>query len=216
MNSTKPLLALILGAGGHAKVVTDSYLSDATSSSVKLIGAVDPHLIKGADWYREIPVWGEDNELLAHTGDEFVLINGIGQLPNDHGLRINIYTKLKQQGYTFQKVVDQSAQVSPTAILEDGVQLLARSVVQAQAYIGSNTIINTGAQVDHNCHIKEHCSVSPGAVLCGGVSLGRNVFVGANAVIIQNVEVGDGAVIAAGSIVTKNVEAGQTYISARR
>lgn len=207
--------AIIVGAGGHAKVVCDSYMSQDSTNCAEVIGAVDPALEIGMPWYRNLTILGDDSELERQSKTQCVLLNGLGQLPHDSGIRTKVYNKLKAQGFDFATVIDGSAVVSPSVKLDEGVQVLAGVIIQADAQIGANCIINTGAQIDHDCVIGEHSSVAPRAVLCGGVRLGKNVFVGANAVIIQNVVVEDGAVIAAGSVVTKNVSAGQVVYPPR-
>lgn len=215
-----PQPAIMVGAGGHAKVVCDSYFSqpvyrDIESAHSEIVGAVDPALAVGSDWYRGIKIIGDDSALDETSQTDIVLLNGLGQLPNDNGSRVKVYNKFKQQGFVFSTVVDQSAIVSPSVKIGEGAQLLAGVIVQADTCIGENCIVNTGAQIDHDCVIGDHTSISPSAVLCGGVKLGKNVFVGANAVIIQNVVIDDDAVIAAGSIVTKNVSAGQVVYPPR-
>lgn len=211
-NDTK---AILVGAGGHAKVVCDSYLSQAADANSKIIGTLDPAIEVGTNWYRDIEVMGDDDSLEQGTQTQYVLLNGLGHLPHDSGIRAKVYNKFKEQGFSFAKVIDSSAVVSPSATIGEGAQLLAGVIIQADTQVGDNCIINTGAQLDHDCIIGAHSSVAPRAVLCGGVTLGKNVFVGANAVIIQNVVVEDDAVIAAGSVVTKNVAAGQVIYPPR-
>ena len=41
----------------------------------------------------------------------------------------------------------------------------------------------------------------------GGITIGKNVWIGENAVILQDITIGDGCIIGAGSIVTKDIPA---------
>lgn len=82
-----------------------------------------------------------------------------------------------------------------------GLQVMHKAFVSMTAVLGVNILINTGAQIDHDCVIGDHCVISPGAILCGGVVLGQSVRIGAGAIVLQNVELPDGFTVEAGSVV---------------
>ncbi|MEK6882663.1 MAG: DapH/DapD/GlmU-related protein, partial [Nanoarchaeota archaeon] len=48
--------------------------------------------------------------------------------------------------------------------------------------------------------------VRPGAVICGNVEIGDEVFIGANATILPGIKICSNVMIGAGSVVTKNIE----------
>jgi UDP-perosamine 4-acetyltransferase len=78
-------------------------------------------------------------------------------------------------------------------------------VIQADASIGANSLINTGARVDHDCVIDEHVHIAPGAVLSGGVAVGTRSHIGVGATVIQRVCIGKCCLIAAGAVVVSDV-----------
>ena len=177
--------AVMLGAGGHAKVV----LSLAQALGYTVTGVCDPALDRQsiATW-REVPVLGGDDAIHALDVGSIVLINGVGQLPG--GLvRRNLFEKYRKLGFRFPPLVHPFAWVEGSASLAEGVQIMAGAVIQADCRIGENSIINTRASIDHDARIGAHVHVAPGATLCGGVSVGSGAFIGAGATVIQGVTI---------------------------
>ncbi len=76
--------------------------------------------------------------------------------------------------------------------------------------IGCGTRVANLVNVGHNCVIEEDCWISGNVVLCGSITLERDVMVGAGALINNHVRVGAGARIGMGSVVTKNVPEGSS------
>lgn len=83
----------------------------------------------------------------------------------------------------------------------DGIQIMRGVIRDPMAWIGHNVLINTGAQIDHDCVVHDHCIISPGAILCGGVKLGHSCQIGAGAIILQGVELDAETNIPAGTLV---------------
>ena len=79
------------------------------------------------------------------------------------------------------------------------VQLFSLSV------IGDHVIINTGANIDHDCDLASGCHVAPNAALAGEISVGENVFIGTNATILPGLRIGKNSCVGAGAVVTKDV-----------
>ena len=78
---------------------------------------------------------------------------------------------------------------------------MAEAIVNSEACIGANVIINTGARVDNDCIIEDRSLVAPGFILCGTVNVGSGSFIGAGAQIIPNISIGSRVVVGAGSTV---------------
>ncbi len=81
--------------------------------------------------------------------------------------------------------------------------LMPGSVVMPNAVIGDNVLVNTGAQIDHDCVIGAHSHIAPGAILCGDVKIGERCFIGPGAVIVRGVTLDAGIFIPAGTLVVK-------------
>ena len=72
-------------------------------------------------------------------------------------------------------------------------------LVNPNAKIGKNCIINTKALIEHDVIIEDNCHISTASVINGGVKVKANTFVGSNATSKQYIEI-DGFV-KAGSLV---------------
>jgi len=196
------LPALILGAGGHAKVLIEALRLNQKN----IIGVVTPELDSGASFYG-LPVIGSDKAIQNYDPQELLLINGLGSLPGN-SQRWKLSVEMREKGYQFGSVVHPYSKISTDIVLEEGVQLMAGTVIQPGCKIGQCSIINTGSLIDHDSVIGEYCHIAPGVTLSGGVSVGESVHIGAGSQVIQGIQIGDNAVIAAGTTVYKDVPNG--------
>jgi len=190
---------LVLGAGGHGRVLASALLL----TDRRIIGFLDASRAAWGSHCLDLPVIGDDGCLADFPPESVCLVNGIGSvgLPL---LRQRIFETQRARGYRFERVVHPRACVSPHASLGEGVQVMAGAVVQAGARLGDNVIVNTGAIVDHDCVIGAHCHVAPGAVLSGGVTVGSSSHIGTGAVMVQGIELGEGCMVGAGAVVIRS------------
>ena len=190
---------LIIGAGGHGRVVLEALRSAGRKPSF-LDGALRGRTIDGAK------VEGGDEllDVLPPTG--VVLAVGVGASP-DVAARRDVYEAASAKGFRLPPVVAASAPVSKLALLEDGAQILTRAVVHPGAVIGVNAVVNTGAIVEHDAVVGAHAFVGPGAVLLGACRIGAGAFIGAGAVVLPGTTVGPDSIVGAGAVVTAEVPA---------
>ena len=111
----------------------------------------------------------------------------------------------KDVSHGFVNTVHPSVIFSPFASLGTGNMLLHGSIIQSQAKIGNHVIINTGAQIDHDCVIGDYVHLAPRVVLCGRVEIGEGALVGAGATITPGKKIGAWSIIGAGSVVIDDV-----------
>jgi len=206
LNGQKPLV--ILGAGGHAKVL----LALVQSAGFDVLGVCDPVLAdNGSELWRGISVLGGDAALDALDPGSIELVNGLGQLVGGAGRR-ELFQRLKKRGFRFPVLVHPTAWVDSTATLQEGVQIMAGAIIQADVVIGANSIVNTRAGIDHDCWLGENVHVAPGATLCGSVHVNERAFIGSGATVIQGLNVGMEAVVGAGATLTRNLAARQVLL----
>ena len=98
----------------------------------------------------------------------------------------------------------------PSARIGEGVVVMARVVVSAEARVDDLAILNTGAVVEHDNHIGAAAHVAPLAALAGNVRVGARALVGVGSAIRPGITVGEDAVVGAGSAVVADVPAGAT------
>lgn len=197
MPDSKPVI--IIGAGDHSKVLLDILLEQ----DVTVIGLTDKSISKGTCIYG-VPVIGNDSEILKYKTDEIELVNGIGSVGNT-SIRQKVFSSLKEKGYFFRSVIHEASIVSKRAKLGEGVQLLAGAIVNIEAEIDDNTIINTKSSIDHGCVIGKHCHIAPGCSFSGCVRIGDCTHIGTGTSIIQGLNIGKNVLIGAGSVVINDV-----------
>lgn len=194
---------VIVAAGGHASVVADALLA----AGEQVLGFVDADRTCHGRMVCGLPVLGDDRALEGYTPDAIRLVNGIGGTHSTTARR-TVQRRLEESGWRFVSVRHPSATVSPFARIEESAQLLASSVVQVDASIGTGCIVNTAAVVEHGASLEEWVHVAPRAVVCGDVHIGAGSHVGAGAVIRQGIRLGEQTVVGAGAVVVRSFDGG--------
>jgi UDP-perosamine 4-acetyltransferase len=200
LSQTKPLI--ILGAGGHAKVLIAALLS----GPAEILGIADRAGYNKTADVLGIPIIGDDDSVLRYSPQDIQLINGLGSVSSTES-RQELFDKFVALGYHFATVLHTTAVISTDVCLGEGVQVMAGVVIQPGTVVGDNSILNTHASVDHDCLIANHVHIAPGSTLSGGVCVGEGTLIGAGAVVIQGIEIGSRCVIAAGAVVIRDVAA---------
>jgi sugar O-acyltransferase (sialic acid O-acetyltransferase NeuD family) len=193
------LPVILLGAGGHGRVLLDVLLQQL----FVVLYIADPRCERTRHLF-DIPLINDDQALLGYPAAEIRLVNGLGS-SGDTSKRRQIYEYFKEYGYEFATVIHQSAVVSQRTELGEGVQVMAGAIIQTGVKIGGNTIVNTRATIDHDCIIGKHAHIAPGAILSGGIRVGDGAHVGAGATVMQGLTIGRGSIIGAGAVVIGDV-----------
>jgi len=195
------LPVIIIGGGGHAKVVADVL----TLQGFHILGFTDIdetcHSLTSA-----IPYLGDDSIINPYRPEDILLANGLGSTKTTIARR-KIYDVFSEQGYKFACCVHPSAVIAIDVTIDEGAQIMAGVVIQPGSMIGRNVIINTRASIDHDCIIGDHVHVAPGATLSGGVQIASGAHVGTGATVIQGIFIGEDSIIGAGSVVLEDVAA---------
>ena len=197
--SGQSLPLLILGSGGHAKVLLEALFQE----QYKIIGVVTPHLDSGTD-YLGLTVIGSDEAVFEYDTQEILLINGVGSLPEKQ-YRWDLSVTMRERGYRFGSVIHPNSTIATDVLFAEGVQLMAGAIIQPGCKIGRDSIINTGVQIDHDSIVGDQCHIAPGVTISGDVQVGNNVHIGTGVQVIQGINIGEGSVIAAGTTVYKDV-----------
>lgn len=187
---------VIVGAGGHARVVADTLLA----SGRIVAGFIDADECLWGTVITGLPVLGGDAVLDAPGWAGHALVNAIGANP----LRETIQRRLEAAGWKFTGARHPRAAISSFATLDESVQVFANAVVQPGAVVGPGCIINTGAIVEHDCDLGPFTHCAPGSVLCGGVTTGPRVHIGAGAVVRENITLGADVTVGAGAAVVRD------------
>jgi len=201
---------IILGAGGHARVLVDILRIDGR----EIIGVLDNKRILDGKEFLKLSILGDDDFLLVSNNylpEDVELVNGIGSV-NIPVRRKEVFIKFKQKKYVFATLVHAKAIIARDVCIGEGSQIMAGAILQSGSCIGENVIINTGASLDHDCIIGAHVHIAPGAVISGGVVVGEQTHIGVGAVIIQGVNIGKNVVIGASALVLRDIPDGITIV----
>jgi sugar O-acyltransferase (sialic acid O-acetyltransferase NeuD family) len=199
---------LLLGAGGHAKVVYDALRQYDPTVGVDVRD--DNIALNGQLFF--------DCTITAPIGDFTKLQARVHVAIGTNHVRQRIAVAALKANMLLHSIVHPVAVVSLRARVSAGAFVGAGAIIAPAAEVASGVIINHGAVVDHECHIGPWVHVGPNATLGGAVSVGEGCLIGAGAVILPGLSIGEWAVVAAGAVVTRNVESGATVagVPARR
>ena len=188
---------VIIGSGGHAKVVIELIRAEGRYQVKGCTGLGESGFVLG-----DVPILGTDSVLPA------MLANGAKKAfvaIGDNHLRLRLLAQVLEMGFELINAVSPNAVVSPSATLGRGIAIMAGAIINASAEIGDGAIINTNAGVDHDCRIGRGAHIGPGSTLAGNVEIGCESFLGARTCVIPGVRIGSRAIVGAGSVVVRDV-----------
>lgn len=186
---------IIIGAGGHGRVVADI---------ARLNGYHDIVFLDDADIEMAS---GKVSEYLNYAeGADFIVAIG-----NNH-TRKAIQTMLTESNCNIVTLIHPNAVLGSNVSIGSGTVVMAGVVINAGAKIGDGVILNTCCSVDHDCTIEDYCHISVGAHLAGSVGVGKITFVCAGATIVNNITVCEDCIIGAGAAVVRNIEESGTFV----
>ena len=197
-SATKNFPIIVIGAGGHAKVVIDTL----KSCSCNILGFTN--LNSEIKYILDVPFLGNDIYIEKLNPKNILLALGIGSVKSTL-IRNQIFEKWKSKGFNFVQVIHPSAILSSEVKIGEGSQILMGVVLQVGVQVMDNCILNTRCSIDHDCIIESHTHIAPGVTLSGNVHVGEAVHIGTGASIIQGVHIGQKVTIGAGSVVVKDV-----------
>jgi UDP-perosamine 4-acetyltransferase len=188
---------IIVGAGGHAKVIID-ILEDA--------GEFEPVGCTSREPDRQslcgVRVVGGDEALpeILRSGVTRAFV-AIGS----NRVRAEAMLRIQAMGFALVNAISPRAAVSRRARLGDGVAVMPGAVINVDSVVADGAIINTGATVDHDCRIGRCAHIAPGSNVAGRVTVGEGVLLGTGSRVIPDRSIGAWAVVGAGSVVIRDL-----------
>jgi UDP-perosamine 4-acetyltransferase len=197
--------AVLIGAGGHARVVLDAARA---AGAFEIVAVLDANADRKGASLDGLEIVGDESEITALRGRGVnAALLGVGSV--DVGdVRRRLFARISGMGLELPVVRHPTAVVSPSVTIGPASVVFANATINPGARIGLNVIINTAAIVDHDVQIGDHAHVSPGAHLAGGVTVGEGSHIGIGATVLQGVHVGADVVVGAGAVVTRDVKDG--------
>ena len=152
---------LIVGAGGHGKVVAEC----AEACGYEQIDFLDdnnPDAIGGIDQIEE--------KVTEYDG----VIISIG----DNEIRRGLITRLQKIKAPLIELIHPRAYVSATAAIGSGTIVLPDAVIHTNASIGIGCIVSIGALIDHDAVVEDFSHINTGAIVGAGKRAGGKVDAG--------------------------------------
>ncbi|MBP3447402.1 MAG: acetyltransferase [Clostridia bacterium] len=190
---------IIIGAGGHAKVIADI----VRKSGDNLLGFLDDKKEAGTAFFDGF-VLGNTDSYREYPDARFII--GIGS----NEVRKEIAQKLK--GASFYTAIHPTAVIGEGVTIGEGSCVMAKAVINADATVGAHCILNTASVVEHDNLIGDFTHISPGACLAGTVNVGDGCHIGIGATVKNNISICSGVLIGAGAVVVKSIIEPGTYV----
>lgn len=189
---------IVIGGGGHAKVVIDCIRSAGDT----VFGILDDSLAVGGTVF-DIPVLGKTEDYVRFADEKFIVAIG------NNTVRRRLAENMDVEWHT---AVHPRAVVSQYAKLGKGSVVMPGAIINAGTNIGDHCIINTGAVVEHDNRIGDYVHISPAASLGGTVEVGDSTHVGIGASVKNNITICGGCTIGAGAVVVKDIAECGVYV----
>ncbi len=148
---------LILGNGGHARVVKD------------LIEKKDGGIIH---------VFNDDIVYDACFEPGLPLMIAIG----NNMVRKKIVAKVK---HPMPVLIHPSAQIAADVVLGEGTIILANAVIQAGAKIGKHCLINANVVIDHDVEVGDFVNIYPNVYIGGAATVGDLISIDPGTIIAR-------------------------------
>jgi len=195
---------LILGAGGHGKVIAE--VAEASSIWQKITFLDDRYEMLNGTLRWPVLAGIQDSGGFASEYVDAVVAVG------DSAMRLSLIDMLTAQGFRTPSLIHPAAWISPSASVGDGCVVMANATLQTDSELGRGCIVNSGAIVDHDCKLADGVHVCPGASLGGGVHVGAGSWLGIGCSVIQSIRIGKHVTVGAGAAVINDIEDGLTVV----
>ncbi len=189
---------IIIGAGGHGRVLADL----ALKLGYRDIAFLDD---RACGLCMGFPILGTTGQIRRFDDGNTGFVIGVGN---------NEIRKKIAEGcpVNWVSLIHPSAQIGAGVSIGPGTVVLAGAVINACADVGSHCVLNTGAIVEHDSVLGDYVHICPGAALGGSVRVGHLTQVGIGAAVRNNIRVCGGCVLGAGAVAVKDITVRGTYV----
>lgn len=194
---------LIIGAGGHGRVIADCAEAGCQYSEIAFLDDSYPERSSNLIW----PILDKSSAWKIYQ-EEYDFALAIGHNKS----RLAMYKALSEANARTPNIIHPRAVISQHASLGSANVVFAGAVINPGASIANACIINTSATVDHDCKLNDAVHISPGAHLAGTVTVGSLTWFGVGSSSVQSVDIAENTQVGAGAAVTKSTEANGLYV----
>lgn len=196
---------IILGAGGLGKVAQEIF----QSNGIVVYCFLDDNKALHNTEINNVAVMGSTDDdgylkLIGKKCEAFIATD-------DNKLRMALAKMLFERRKVMPvNALHHAATIEPSAWLGYGNMVGAKAVVNTNAKIQNNCIVQTGAIIDFDVQLEDLVQVGVGSILSSGVKVGQGAFIGSGVTVVSGITIGKNARIGAGSVVVADVKDGET------
>ena len=189
---------VIIGAGGHGRVVAD----------VAKLNGYESILFLDDDSENKNPNKVGPISDFPNYIDKYDFFVAVG----NNASREKLTSHIAEFGANIVTLIHPRAVVCEDVKMGRGCFVMAGAVINTNVKIGEGVIVNTSSSIDHDCEIGDYTHVSVGTHIAGTVKTGKRVFLCAGVTVVNNVSISDDCVIGAGAVVVNNIDEKGLYL----
>ena len=201
---------LIIGVGGHAKVILSEIIQIKGN---RIIGFIDEFKKKNTiiESYKnkQYKVLGSIKDLKKIVDKNTFGIIGIGTNFNRKKVSEEINKIFKN--FNWATIISKNSKINGNVEIGKGSIIVSGSVVNTGTKIGEHCLINTSSSIDHDNTFKNYSSTGPGVITGGNVKLGQCSYLGIGSTVKHRITIQDNTIIGAQSLVLKNCDKNSIY-----
>ena len=192
---------ILIGGGNQAHYTIDIINKEG---KYNIIGIIDSIHDIGSDRFG-YKVLGRQEDIVK-LKEQYNIEGGVISI-GDNWVRYYISSQIKKQipNFNFVNAIHPSVIIGDNVQLGKGVVMMAGCIINPKSKIGDFTFFATGAQIDHDCNIKDYSSISAGSITGGYVTLGEFSAITLGVTVVDRLKIGKNTVIGAGSLILKDI-----------
>ena len=198
---------IIIGSGGHSKVIVDIIINQG---KYEIAGFIDNYLPVGHK-VLNYEVLGKEEELNTLIY-EYSIFGGIVAI-GDNYVRCNVVEKVKGlcNEFKFINCIHPKSHIAFDVAMGEGNVIMAGTTINTSSEIASHCIFNTNSSIDHDNKISNFVSIAPNAVCGGNVIVNEFSAIGIGATVQHNVSISNNCIVGANSLVNKDTKPNSIY-----
>lgn len=198
---------VIIGAGGHSKVLIDIIEKEA---KYELVGLIDDYFKAGTIvlGYEIIGNMKTFNEVI----NEQKIYGGVVAF-GDNFKRSVVAGKINSSNpsFCFVNCIHPKSTIGKDVNIGAGNVFMAGTIINSGSTIENHCILNTNSSLDHDCKMTNYSSIAPNVTIGGNTDIGEYSAIGIGTNIFHNISIGKNCIIGGGSLVTKDTMDNSVY-----
>ncbi len=192
---------VLFGGGLHANVCIDIFEKEAATN---IVGIIDSIADVGSTMFG-YPVIGRQEDIIELESKHNIQAGfiSIGDNYTRKHVRDSIISLIPE--FDFVNAIHPTVSIGRNVKMGIGIVMMAGVVVNPDSVIEDFCILNTGAQLEHNCHMGEFSHLSAGSITGGKVKLGKFSTITLGVTIIDRVTIGENTVVGSGAVVLEDL-----------